>query len=368
MTERALQVRLQQAAPIPLDVQFTCAAGEMTALFGPSGAGKTTVLRTIAGLQTCAQGHVTCGEQTWFDAKARVNVPPHRRSVGLVFQDYALFPHMSVRAQLLAAMSHAPAERRAQRVEELLNLIRMQALAARKPAELSGGQQQRVAIARALARDPSVLLLDEPFAHVDRALRDVLQHELASLRRELRIPIVLVTHDFDDVARLADRLVMIDGGKMVASGSVAELTAANALPGVSAGREPGVVLDGAITQYDAERQLCAVQAGGVTLWLPSVTTTVGVQVRLQIAAREIILATSRPEGISLHNVVPCKVVAVAPDEQTGLALVTLQAHSLRLLALVTRAAVSNLRLAPEREVLALIKAVSIDAFVDAAPR
>ena len=358
-----LSVQLRQSAPIPLDVQFTCSAGEMTALFGPSGAGKTTILRSIAGLYTPEFARVESADATWVSTDAAINLPPHRRSVGLVFQDYALFPHMTVREQLLAAMSHRPRRQRAARVEELLSLVRMDSLAARRPAALSGGQQQRVAIARALARDPSVLLLDEPFAHVDRALREALQRELASLRKALRIPIVLVTHDFDDVARLADRLVMIDGGRVVASGSVGELTAANALPGVSAYREPGVVMDAHVTQYDSTRGLCAVQVGALMLWLPSVAT-VGAQVRLQIAAREVILATSRPEGISIHNIVDSRVVAVTPDEQSGLALVTLQAHNARLLALVTRDAVSKLALVPGREVLALIKAASISAFVE----
>jgi len=366
LAARTLKVRLQQTTPIPLDVELSCAAGEMTALFGPSGSGKTTILRSIAGLYAPTQAHVECANVTWLDTNAAINLPPHRRSVGLVFQDYALFPHMTVRQQLFAAMSHLPSAQRAARAGELLALVRMESLAERRPAALSGGQQQRVAIARALARDPSVLLLDEPFAHVDRGLRDVLQRELATLRRSLRIPIVLVTHDFDDVARLADSLVMIDGGKVVSSGSVAELTAANTLPGVSAYREPGVVMDAQVTQYDAQRRLCAVEVGGLTLWLPSVATVVGARVRLQIAAREIILATSRPEGISLHNIVDATVVTVAPDEESGLALITLQAHNARLLALVTRDAVSKLSLTPGRAVLALIKAVSISAFVDAA--
>jgi molybdate transport system ATP-binding protein len=362
-----LTVHLEQSTPIPLDVQFTCNAGELTALFGPSGSGKTTILRSIAGLYTPAFARIESDGATWTDTQSNINLPPNIRSVGLVFQDYALFPHMTVREQLLAAMSHRPREQRAARVEELLLLVRMESLADRRPASLSGGQQQRVAIARALARDPSMLLLDEPFAHVDRGLRDALQRELVSLRKSLRIPIVLVTHDFDDVARLADHLVMIDVGKVVSKGSVAELTAANALPGVSAYREPGVVMDARISAYDAARRLCAVETGGLTLWLPSISTTVGANVRLQIAAREVILATSRPEGISLQNMVDASVISVASEDHSGLALVTLQAHNARILAQVTHDAVSKLALAPGRAVLALIKAASINAFTDAAP-
>lgn len=359
-----LSVHLQQTAPIPLDVQFDCSAGEMTALFGSSGAGKTTVLRSIAGLYTPTFARVESDGALWVSTRDSINVKPHLRSVGLVFQDYALFPHMTVREQLIASMSHLPREKRNARADELLSLVRMESLASRRPGSLSGGQQQRVAIARALARDPSVLLLDEPFAHVDRGLRDVLQRELAALRKALRIPIVLVTHDFEDVARLADRLVIMDGGKVVSSGSVADLTAANALPGVSAYREPAVVMDAQVTQYDAARRLCAVKTGGLTLWLPSIAQT-GARVRLQIAAREVILATSRPEGISLHNIVDAQVVSVTTDDHSGLALVTLRAHNARLLASVTHDAVSRLSLAPGCTVLALVKAASISAFVDA---
>jgi len=359
----SLSIELRQTAPIPLDVAFSCAAGELTALFGPSGAGKTTILRSIAGLYTPKHARVESCGISWANTDSSIDLPPHRRSVGLVFQDYALFPHMTVREQMLASMSHVPRDQRDARVTDLLALIRMEALEDRRPASLSGGQQQRVAIARALARDPSVLLLDEPFAHVDRGLRDALQRELATLRRSLRIPILLVTHDFDDVARLADRLVIVEGGRVVASGSVQELTAANALPGITTYREPGVVMDAVVKQSDTARRLCVVETGGLTLQLPSVAPA-GTRVRLQIAAREVILATARPQGISLHNIVDAQVAAVATDDHSGLALVTLRAHNTRLLALVTHDAVSSLALAPGASVLALVKAVSIGAFVD----
>jgi molybdate transport system ATP-binding protein len=309
-TDQGLSVRLRQLAPIPLDVDFTCAAGALTALFGVSGSGKTTVLRAIAGLCTPAETNVRCAGQTWTDTARRVYTPPHRRSVGLVFQDYALFPHMSVRGQLLAAMTHVPAARRDGRLQELIALAHLDGLEDRKPAALSGGQQQRVAIARALARDPAVLLLDEPFASVDRGLRDALHREFLAVRRELRIPIVLVTHDFDDVVRLASDLIVLDHGRVAAAGTVAALTAANMLPGIWRWRDPAVALDAQVVAHDSLRSLSSVETDGLTLLVPSVAVQVGGRVRLQISAREIILASSRPEGLSLHNVVAANVIAV----------------------------------------------------------
>jgi molybdate transport system ATP-binding protein len=361
--DAGLHVRLRQDAPIPLDVEFSCAPGQLTALFGPSGSGKTTILRAIAGLYTPRETLVRCAGRTWCDTAGGVNVPTHARSVGFVFQDYALFPHMTVREQLMAAMGDQPRESRAPRADELIATVHLTGLGDRRPAALSGGQQQRVAIARALARDPDVLLLDEPFASVDRSLRDALHHELAALKASLRIPIVLVTHDFDDVTRLASDLVMLDGGRISAAGTVPALTADNALPGVSRWREPAVVLDAEVIARDDARELSLVRAGTLTLQLPALAVADGARVRLEIPAREIILASERPVGLSLHNVVEAQVQAVQPvPEAPGQRLVALLAGDVRLLALVTADAVRRLALEPGRPVLALIKAVSVDVF------
>ncbi|MGQ0836544.1 MAG: molybdenum ABC transporter ATP-binding protein, partial [Gammaproteobacteria bacterium] len=318
-----LRVRLRQIAPIPLDLEFTCASGALTALFGPSGSGKTTVLRSIAGLHTPFEASIRCAGETWCDTATARSVPAHRRSVGFVFQDYALFPHMTVREQLLAAMAHLPDGRRAGRLERLLALAHLSGLEERRPAALSGGQQQRVAIARALARDPAVLLLDEPFASVDRALRDALHREFLAVRRELRIPIVLVTHDFEDVTRLASDLIVLEHGRAVASGTVSALTAANALPGIAAWREPGVALDAAVVAHDPSRALSTVRAGELSLLVPAIDARIGAQVRVQIPAREVILATSRPAGLSLHNAVDAGVLAVEAAAHPGLAVIRL---------------------------------------------
>jgi molybdate transport system ATP-binding protein len=220
-----LAVALEQDAPIPLDARFACGRGELLALVGPSGSGKSTILRAVAGLRTVSRGRIAVGGSVWFDAAARIDVAPHRRRVGLVFQSYALFPHMTALANIAAAMDHLPAGVRTARARALIDLVRLSGLEARRPAELSGGQQQRVAVARALAREPDVLLLDEPFSAVDRATRDKLYGELADMRRRLSMPIVLVTHDLEEAAMLADRMVLLHHGRCLQEGPPGEVTA-----------------------------------------------------------------------------------------------------------------------------------------------
>jgi molybdate transport system ATP-binding protein len=213
-----LQARLQQTAPIPLDVELQCAPQELLALVGPSGSGKSTVLRVIAGLARAAQGSVVCGGAPWLDTARRIDLSPRERRVGFVFQHYGLFPHLSAAANVMESMIELPRGERARRAHDLLARVHLEGMEHRLPAQLSGGQQQRVAVARALAREPHVLLLDEPFAAVDRATRERLYTELAELRRELAIPVVLVTHDLDEALMLADRMSVLYQGRTLQSG------------------------------------------------------------------------------------------------------------------------------------------------------
>ena len=219
-----LEVALHQESPIPLAAEFACAPGELVVLVGPSGSGKSTILRCIAGLHQPRGGRVVCGGMVWQDTAAGVPaLPPQRRSVGLVFQQYALFPHLTAAGNIAKALGHLPRGRRAARVRELLELVHLDGLGARRPAELSGGQQQRVAVARALAREPAVLLLDEPFSAVDQVTRRKLHRELAQLRARVRVPIVLVTHDLEEAAALADRMVVLHNGRTLQSGPPSEV-------------------------------------------------------------------------------------------------------------------------------------------------
>ena len=210
-----LNVRLAQRFPIPLDVELQCGPGELLALVGPSGSGKTSVLRAIAGLMPIAEGRVAIHDEVWFDRTLGIDVPAEKRPVGIVFQHYALFPHLSALANVSLALPHGATPDTALR---LLSGMQLDGLAARRPHELSGGQRQRVALARALARSPKLLLLDEAFSAVDQPTRQALYDELVELRERVGIPIVMVTHDLREARLLADRLCILEGGATLQDG------------------------------------------------------------------------------------------------------------------------------------------------------
>jgi len=218
-----LRVTIRQSAPIALDAELACGRGEVLALVGPSGSGKSTVLRCIAGLHTPAEGRVECGGETWLDTASGKNLSTARRRIGMVFQSYALFPHLSALENVLEGMDEPGSSKALERARELLCKVHLDRLELRRPHELSGGQQQRVAVARALAREPHVLLLDEPFSAVDRATREKLYGELAELRRDLNMPVILVTHDLEEAVMLADRMTMLSHGKSLQSGPPLEV-------------------------------------------------------------------------------------------------------------------------------------------------
>ncbi|MCB1933499.1 ABC transporter ATP-binding protein [Accumulibacter sp.] len=220
-----LVARLEQSAPIPLAADIVCDSGELLALVGPSGSGKSTILRCLAGLHRPTAGSVRCGDAIWFDAGRGIDVRPQRRRVGFVFQHYALFPHLSAQDNVSIALQHLPPGERAEKARQWLARTRLDGLEARRPAELSGGQQQRVAIARALAREPQLLLLDEPFSAVDQVTRRKLLRQLIALRRSLAIPIVLVTHDLEEAALLADTMTVLHHGHTLQTAAPGELLA-----------------------------------------------------------------------------------------------------------------------------------------------
>lgn len=209
---------------MPLEGSFFCEPGQLLALVGPSGAGKTSMLRALAGLLEPAQGRISIGNEVWFDKDASIHCPPQQRHVGLVFQNYALMPHLSAVDNVALSLLHLPGRERRARAHQWLEHVRLSVeQQVRKPAALSGGQQQRVAVARALAREPRLLLLDEPFSAVDQMSRQGLYDLLADLRRDLQIPIILVTHDLIEARQLADSLVVMDGGKILQQGPPAQI-------------------------------------------------------------------------------------------------------------------------------------------------
>ncbi len=218
MPDSGVKIRLRQQQPVPLDVDIECRAGELLALVGPSGSGKSTILRTIAGLHKPDAGFIHCGHEVWLDRERNISLPTQQRHIGFVFQDYALFPHLTAAQNVTTALGHLNTGARIGKAFELLERVNLKGLEKRYPDKLSGGQRQRVALARALARDPEMLLLDEPFSAVDQVTRRKLQQELAILRRDIQIPILLVTHDLDEAAMLADRLYVLHKGQTLQNG------------------------------------------------------------------------------------------------------------------------------------------------------
>jgi molybdate transport system ATP-binding protein len=358
--DRRLSVALQQQGPIPLDVEFTCDPGEVLAIFGPSGSGKTTILRTIAGLYQPAQATVQSATETWADTSTGTFEPPHRRGVGFVFQEYALFPHLSALGNVMTALGHVPRGERRARAEHFLALVHLSGHMSRRPRELSGGERQRVALARALAREPAVLLLDEPFAAVDRSVRRRLQNEIDGLRHKLDMPLILVTHDFDDVVRLATHVLLIERGQSVAWGPLSTLMSRPDLTWLRDAVGLGSVFDASVARAHSARGLLELAFEGGTLLTPLRDLPTGTQVRVRIPAREVILASSPPPGLSLHNMLAGTVSEIHAEPAFDQVMVQVAIGGVRLLAEVTSDAVARLRLAAGVAVYALIKSVSID--------
>jgi molybdate transport system ATP-binding protein len=360
VADRRLAVSLRQRAPVPLDLEFMCEPGDVLAIFGPSGSGKTTVLRSIAGLHRPEHAVVRSGFETWNDSAAGICAPPHRRAVGLVFQEYALFPHLTARGNVMTALGHCPRSERRLRADQLLARVHLSEHQDRRPLQLSGGERQRVALARALAREPAVLLLDEPFAAVDRAVRRRLQDEIDELRQTLDIPLVLVTHDFDDVVRLATHLLILDRGRAVASGPLSDLVSRPDLAWLREAVGLGSVFEARVAERDHGRGLLRLTFEGGTLLASDRAVQAGSTVRVRIAARDVILATHEPDGLSLHNVLPGTVSQVTADPAFEHVVVQFAVGRVLLLAEITRDAVERLKITVGTRLYALVKSVSID--------
>jgi len=260
-----LSVTVRQAAPIPLDATFSCAPGEVLALVGPSGSGKSTILRSIAGAYRPQRGTIAVNGETWMCSEDSVHLPAHRRAVGMVFQSYALFPHMTSLGNVMAAMALSPPRERTSLARGLLELLHLSGLEDRRPAELSGGQQQRVAVARALARQPEVLLLDEPFSAVDKSTRQRLYREIAQLRRALNMPVVLVTHDLDEAIMLADRMAVLHRGRILQTGTPEAVTMKPVSAEVARLLDLRNVFDGTVTGHLPERDRTVIEWAGMML-------------------------------------------------------------------------------------------------------
>ena len=337
-----------------LDVDLDLPGRGVTALFGHSGCGKTTLLRCIAGLERGA-GRLAINGEIWQDAG--VFLPTHRRPLGYVFQDARLFAHLDVGGNLDYARRRA-ASVNSRGDAAIVELLGLGPLLDRLPERLSGGEQQRVAIARALLSAPRLLLLDEPLAALDHARKQEILPYLERLRDELDIPVIYVSHAADEVARLADHLVVMDGGRAVAQGPLAETLARIDLP-IRLGEDAGAVFAATVAERDAEWHLARVEFDGGELWVRDSGVAVGRRVRVRILARDVSLANSRHDDVSIMNLLPATVLAHAAEDHPSAILVQLRVGGTKLLARLTRRSAQRLDLAPGREVWVQIKAVAL---------
>ena len=316
-----LEVCVGQDAPIPLAVEFGLASGDLLALVGPSGSGKTTVLRTIAGLVRPRRGRISCQGECWFDAGAGIWLTPQERRVGLVFQDYALFPHLTAIENIALALGHRQGAERAAKAQALLDLVHLHGLEARRPDQLSGGQRQRVALARALAREPKALLLDEPFSAVDQMTRERLKLELVALRASLEMPIVLVTHDLDEALALADRICVLYRGRSLQTGKPDDLRLRPRSPTVARLVGQTNIFDGTLLSPASPPQPGRLEWGCRTLEVAETGPwPAGVRVAWMVAADHIVLhRRGRPSFGERENPVAGIVADMAVlGEQTAL--------------------------------------------------
>lgn len=347
----------QQRGDFVLDVDLDLPGRGVTALFGPSGSGKTTLLRLIAGLDH-APGYLEVNGQVWQDDATKVFLPTHQRALGYVFQEASLFPHLSARRNLEYGMRRVPARERRVNLERVLGLLGIGHLLDRRPDSLSGGERQRVAIARALLTSPHVLLMDEPLAALDLARKQEILPYLERLHDELEIPILYVSHAPDEVARLADHIVALDGGRAVAEGPLTETLARLDLP-IRLGDDVGVVLNACIGERDETWHLARADFAGGTLWVRDTGLPAGRRVRIRILARDVSVALERHDRTSIQNLLPGTVEAIADESHPALALVRVRVGGHPIVARVTRRSVATLGLAPGMPVWLQIKAVAL---------
>ena len=343
-----LEVRLRLAlGSFKLDVEFAAPARGITALFGASGSGKTTVLRCIAGIARAPEGFVALDTHCWQDEAQRRFVPAYRRACGYVFQEASLFAHLSVQRNLDYGWKRVPAAERRIVVEQAVELLGIGPLLPRRPVNLSGGERQRVAIARALLASPRLLLMDEPLASIDAARKSEILYYIERLRDELGIPILYVSHSIDEVVRLADTVVILSQGRVLDAGPVT-------------GRlEEGTVFDTRVAEHDLVWGLTRLDFPGGSFYASDVDALVGERVRVRIRARDVSIALAAPRDASFLNVIPGTVAAIS-DKHGASAEVQLDVAGMPLLARVTRKSVAALRLAPGQRAYALIKSVAID--------
>ncbi len=330
----------------------------VTVLFGPSGSGKTTLLRCVAGLERAADGWLRVNGAVWQDESRRFFLPVHRRSLGYVFQEASLFGHLSVRQNLEYGYRRIARSERRIHFDQAVTLLNLEPLLARQPETLSGGQRQRVAIGRALLTSPTLLLLDEPLSALDARHKDEVLPYLQSLRDELHLPMLYVTHSLDEVTRLADHLVLLDQGAVVASGALFDVLARTDLP-APFNEDVGVVLETRISQHDDDDYLTRLDFADGHIHVARRLEPLGTTLRCRIEARDVSLSRVKPDATSILNLVPVTVIELAPTRTPAHVLVRLTTGTTPLLARITYRSSRQLAIQPGLQLWAQIKAVAL---------
>ncbi|MGE7962274.1 molybdenum ABC transporter ATP-binding protein [Pseudomonas sp. NPDC089918] len=343
-----------------LDVDLQLPGRGVTALYGHSGSGKTTCLRCIAGLEQAGQGFIQVNDEVWEDSDKGIFVPPHKRALGYVFQEASLFPHLSVRANLEFGLRRIPRQQRRVDMAHATELLGIGHLLARDPQNLSGGERQRIGIARALLTSPKLLLMDEPLAALDTQRKNEILPYLQRLHDELDIPVLYVSHSQDEVARLADHLVLLSNGKALASGAIGETLARLDLP-LALGDDAGVVIEGHVSAYDADYQLLTLQLPNTELSIRVAHSPMaeGQALRCKVQARDVSLSLQGVEQSSILNRLPVTVISEIGADNAAHVLIRLNAAGTPLLARITRYSRDQLSLHPGQQLWAQIKAVAV---------
>ncbi|MFN7155972.1 MAG: molybdenum ABC transporter ATP-binding protein [Acidovorax sp.] len=360
MADNQIDARLMLARPggFTLDVDLHLPGRGVTALFGPSGCGKTTCLRAIAGLARAQPGRVVVNGEVWQDDGEHIWRSTHQRALGYVFQEASLFEHLSVRGNIDYGRKRTPPERHTVALDQVVDLLGIAHLMDRRPHALSGGERQRVAMARALATGPRVLLMDEPLAALDAQRKAEVLPYLERLHRTLAIPVLYVSHAIDEVARLAGHMVLMQDGRVLASGSTEDILVRLDLP-LAHGDAAASVMQGTVLRHDAADHITTVQFAGGQLLLASPTERpVGDTVRLRIQARDVSLTLAEQVNTSILNILPATVAQVI-DDCPGQCMVALDVGPTRLLARMTQRSAQALTLLPGKAVFAQVKGIAI---------
>ncbi|PKO33733.1 MAG: molybdenum ABC transporter ATP-binding protein [Betaproteobacteria bacterium HGW-Betaproteobacteria-7] len=351
-----IEARFQLDWPgFTLDVDLNLPGLGVTSLFGHSGSGKTSLLRCLAGLEKPRHGRLVFKGRTWQDANTWL--PTHQRPIGYVFQEASLFPHLSILGNLQFGQKRSGGAARVG-LEQAIELLGIGHLLERKPDTLSGGERQRVGIARALAVGPEILLMDEPLAALDLKRKQEILPYLERLHDELEIPVIYVSHSPDEVARLADHLVAMENGRVVAAGPLGETLARLDLP-IRLGEDVGVVLEATVGEIDSEWHLARVDFRGGSLWTRDHGVPTGRHVRVRVLARDVSLALGEPGTCSIQNNLDGRVESLADDDHPGLLLVRVQVGASLLIARLTRRSAAQLGIVPGLPVRVQVKSVAL---------